>query len=383
MKHIASPRRGFSTGACATAAAKAAALLLIGKPRKSVSLFLPWNSPEATNVDFPVVNREGGDGWASCAVVKDAGDDPDVTNGLEIRAAVHEMRGNGGCSVTTSGKKSVALKIEGGEGVGRVTKPGLAPPVGGPAINPVPLEMIERSVSEILENEKSCEGKAFRVVISVPDGKEAAKKTLNARLGIIGGISILGTTGIVIPTSIDAWLATIDASLDVAEANGCRQVVLSVGRSSEAAAQRLFPDLPPEAFVLIGDHAGYAFKAAGARKMQIILAGQFAKFCKIASGLLDTNVRNAGLDPSFMRKILLDAGFAGFDEIFDGNRVSARLIMEKILTPDDRGVFKMVTRKAAEVAASVVGVEVGAALFDYNKKCLARLDHESSIKTQR
>lgn len=375
MKSVFSPRRGFSTGACAAAAAKAAAYFLYGKPVKTASLFLPWNSPGAVEVEFSIVNPKIGEGWACCGVVKDAGDDPDVTNGLEITAAVHCLKSvpeTVSLPNVSSTEDSISIFIEGGEGVGTVTKAGLAPAVGESAINPIPREMIKRSVLEALRDVKDRTEKIFKVVVSIPGGEEVAKKTLNGRLGILGGLSILGTTGIVIPTSIDAWKAAIDASLDVALASGLRKVVLSVGRSSEAAAQLLFSDLPPEAFVLIGDHAGYAIKASASRGLKIILAGQFAKFCKIASGLQDTNVREAWLNPEFMRKILLDAGFSGFDAVLNKKRVSARRIMETLLKDDDRGVFSAITEKVAGFAETLAGEEVGAVLFDYGKNCLAR-----------
>ncbi|HTP66405.1 MAG TPA: cobalt-precorrin-5B (C(1))-methyltransferase CbiD, partial [Geobacteraceae bacterium] len=195
-------RYGYTTGACAAAAAKGAALMLRGQEIvEEVELVLPGD----VFARFRLHGQKLGEGSASCYVIKDSGDDPDVTNGAEIHV-----------SVRADYFAARGIRIEGGAGVGRVTKPGLAVPVGEWAINPVPRRMIREVLKEVFA--MRCIPMALTVTISIPNGKELAKKTLNARLGIIGGLSILGTTGIVRPVSAEAWTDTINAAIDVAVA---------------------------------------------------------------------------------------------------------------------------------------------------------------------
>jgi cobalt-precorrin-5B (C1)-methyltransferase len=236
-------RYGFTTGACAAAAAKGAALMLRDRIcLEGVDITLPCGETAMFRLHGQVI----GENSASCFVVKDAGDDTDVTNGAEIHATVTLKNAVGAdpcvCPGRTHGfaptKPVKQLIIEGGIGVGRVTKPGLSVPVGEWAINPVPRKMIAEAVSKVFPPDFS--PLTPHVTISIPNGEELAKKTLNARLGIIGGLSILGTTGIVRPISAQAWTDTIDAAIDVALACGCETLVLSTGRTSEITIQRFF-----------------------------------------------------------------------------------------------------------------------------------------------
>jgi cobalt-precorrin-5B (C1)-methyltransferase len=202
-----------------------------------------------------------------------------------------------------------------------------------------------------------------------------ASRTLNARLGIEGGISILGTTGIVIPMSTDAWRATVDAGLDVAQAGGVERVVLSHGRSSEAAAQVLFAgELPAEAFVLMGDHVGYALEGAADRRLGIVLAGQFAKFCKVAAGHFATHVKDSALDLGVLARLLREAGFPAADAERALNANTAREVFQRLAREGDRGVFRALTEMVAERASQRIGERVGVAavLFGYDKAPLAR-----------
>ena len=377
-------RHGYTTGACAAAAAKGATLRLLGRAVDRVELALPWGRPDATPRAFRLVGPEQGPGWAGCGVVKDAGDDPDVTDKIEIRASVHRDDEPPGVQRVVHSEPlfrirheeagPVAVRIDGGEGVGRVTKPGLAVSVGEAAINPVPRRMIEAAV---LAAARACgvEGPAaFRVVVRVPRGREVARRTLNARLGILGGISILGTTGIVVPMSADAWRATVDAGLDVARAAGLDRVVLSHGRSSESAAQRLLRELPPEAFVLMGDHVGYSLDAAAARGLGIVLAGQFAKFCKVAAGHFETHVKDSTLDKALIADLMAGAGFPPDRAAGARTANTARQVFQRLLEEGDRGVFGALARRVARRAAERVGgrVPVEAVLFGYDKRVLAR-----------
>jgi cobalt-precorrin-5B (C1)-methyltransferase len=336
-------RHGYTTGACAAAAAKGAALMLRDRrPVEEVAIDLPRGERVAFAVRSPVI----GDGSASCFVVKDAGDDPDVTNGAEIHAKV---------SLIPSGD---GIVIEGGTGIGRATKPGLAVRPGEWAINPVPKRMIEEAVREIFPLHDS--PFTIHVSIGIPDGEERAKKTLNARLGIIGGLSILGTTGIVTPISTRAWTDTIDAAVDVAVAGGCRTVVLSTGRTSELAAQRYLGtgdgelaagsdgSWPEEAFVMMGDHVAHALRSCEARGVaEVILAAQFAKLLKIACGHGQTHVSSSEIDLRMLARWLEEAGEKRIAEIAC-SAGTAREVLEK--TGADPLLIGMVARRAEEAA---------------------------------
>lgn len=359
-------RSGFSTGACAAAAAKGAALALLGDVPTTASLKLPWGSPDARPVAFAVSPVARAPNEAVFAVRKDAGDDPDATDGLELRAQVSLF--------PSKADRELHVVVDGGEGVGRVTKPGLASPVGTAAINPVPRAMIDAAVREAAAERGFCGGATFEVVITVPRGEEVAKKTLNARLGILGGLSILGTTGIVIPMSDDAWRATIDSCLDVARAAGVSRVVLAHGRTSEGAARALFPDLPLEAFVLMGDHVGHGLEAAAHRGLPIVLVGQFAKFCKVGSGSFETHVKDSTLDLSLLARLLEEAGFPPAEAAAALEANTAREVYERLRSGGDRGVFDALCRTVAVRAFERAGggVPLEGVLFGYGKEPLAR-----------
>ncbi len=313
-------RHGYTTGACAAAAAKGAALMLREQRLvEEVEIALPAGEPAT----FRLHGQEFTENFASCFVVKDAGDDPDVTNGAAIHAAVtrvdnvgaqhaapgENVSGAACCAPTEPPDRFII--IDGGVGIGRVTKPGLAVPVGEWAINPVPRRMIEEAVREVFHFQPSAF--SLHCLISIPNGAVLAKKTLNERLGIVGGLSILGTTGIVRPISAKAWTDTIDAAIDVALACGCTTVVLSTGRTSEMVAQNYFgheargadprgPErrgerLKEEAYVMMGDHVGYALHACAEKGVrEVVVAGQFAKLLKIACGHEQTHVSSSELD---------------------------------------------------------------------------------------
>ena len=240
--------------------------------------------PDGNRVSFTIhasgLKNDGSTAWAS--VIKDAGDDPDVTNGAEIMAEVriiHERekgrKGEG---------ESFAIEIKGGKGVGMVTKPGLSVGIGEPAINPVPRRMIGEAVMEAvaINSEGWKPESSAEIIISVPQGEALSKKTLNSRLGIIGGISILGTTGIVRPISAEAWTATISASMNVAKALGYGSIVLSAGRASEKAHMGKM-DFPEESYVMMGDYLEFALLDAVRHGFTAIhLCAQWAKMIKIA-----------------------------------------------------------------------------------------------------
>lgn len=275
-------KSGFTTGTAAAAAAKGAlTLILDGRPPESVEVTLLTGDV----LTIPILGGERIDAErARCAVIKDAGDDPDVTHRAEIGATVRfvEDPRDGGVVIT------------GGEGVGRVTKPGLETPPGEPAITGGPRRMIRQAVDEVLTAHRRRGRVTAR--IDVPAGRELARNTLNGRLGIVGGISILGTTGIVRPLSHDAYIATIDAALSVAAAAGVETVVLTTGRRSERFSQERWPRLPEEAFVQIGDFFKTALEKTAARGLrQATLTVFFGKAVKMAQRIPHTHAAKSRL----------------------------------------------------------------------------------------
>lgn len=271
-------RQGFSTGTAAAAAAQGALWELLELPcPERVEVLLPGGG----RLVIPLLYHRRSGARGEAAVIKDAGDDPDVTHGAQVGARVWRLDGQ-------SAKEG--LVFLGGEGVGRVTKPGLVLAVGEPAINPVPRKMIRRSLDQVWESQ--CPGQALRlgVEIFVPQGEELARHTLNPRLGIMGGISILGTTGLVKPFSHEAYRATIVASLRVAQALGLKAVAYTTGGKSEAHLRRQLPELPEAAFVQMGDYVRFALRtAANLGFGEIIAAAFFGKAVKIAQGRAHTH----------------------------------------------------------------------------------------------
>ncbi len=362
-------RSGYTTGACAAAAAKGAAWMLAGqKLTDQVSILLPGGA----SATFLLHGQTFAGESASCYVIKDAGDDPDITNGAEVHALVSgnppQPPFRKGVGVITG--EGVGVVIEGGVGIGRVTKPGLAIPPGEWAINPVPLRMIEQVVRDVL-TEFTIKNSTFKITISIPDGEERAKKTLNARLGIIGGLSILGTTGIVRPISAKAWTDTIDSALDVAKACGCRTVVLSTGRTSELAAQRHLPQLPEEACIMMGDHIAYALRACAVRGfMEPIIACQFAKLLKIACGHENTHAAASELDLATLHSWCAAAGFPPELLAIISRANTAREIA--IATCFDAALMSLVKTRAIQSAAQhAPGIRVQPLLCGYDGTAVA------------
>ncbi len=272
-------RRGWTTGTCATAAAKAAyAALLGGCFPDPVEVRLP----RGERVAFALAETGRGPDSATAGVVKDAGDDPDVTHGALIRATVRP------------GSPGSGVRFRAGAGVGTVTRPGLALPPGEPAINPVPRQMIQAAIAEVA----SVHGAAGDAVveISIPDGEALARQTLNGRLGIVGGLSILGTTGIVVPYSCAAWIASIQRGIDVARATGLSHVAGATGRASEDAVRALH-GLPEAALIEMGDFVGAMLKYLRRHPVaRVTVAGGVAKMTKLAQGRLDLHAKRGAAD---------------------------------------------------------------------------------------
>jgi cobalt-precorrin-5B (C1)-methyltransferase len=436
-------RSGYTTGACAAAAAKAATILLLqntapptypspspcavnsattrgergegkgggenlGSEIWALGSDVEIPFPDGSRVSFKVHSSQftvyGSASIAQASVIKDAGDDPDVTNGAEIVAEI-VMR-NTLCVMGNNIKKETlesnpnkslritnhaSLIVKGGKGVGLVTKPGLPVPVGEAAINPVPRQMIREAVIEAIQNTEyrihpptlpspsRGEGKGggestgfvLEITISVPDGESLAKKTLNSRLGITGGISILGTTGIVKPISSEAWTATITLSMDVTKAVGLDEVVLSAGRASEKAHMKK-NNLPEDAYIMMGDYLEFALleaKKHGFKKIH--LCAQWAKMLKIAMATPQTHVKHGALDTKkaveFLNhlgiKISQELEFNTAHEIFD-------FITSTFNKP--QSIFPQVCSAAKKYVAGITsGIPVIIHLISYGGEIIA------------
>jgi cobalt-precorrin-5B (C1)-methyltransferase len=284
-------RRGWTTGTCATAAAKAAyAALLTGEFPDPVEVRLPGGE----HPSFPLAVSRKGEDLAIAGVVKDAGDDPDVTHGALVLATVR---------IGASGSGVIFCA---GEGVGTVTRAGLPLPPGEPAINPVPRQMIRDAIAEVAA---AANGSGDVVVeIAIPGGEAMAAKTLNARLGIVGGLSILGTTGIVVPYSCASWIHGIRQGIDVARAMGLGHVAGATGRTSETAVQKLH-DLPEIALIDMGDFVGGMLKYLRRHPVpRITIAGGVGKMTKLAQGLLDLHSKRGSVDFAALAALAAAAG---------------------------------------------------------------------------
>ncbi len=290
---------------------------------------------------------------AWCSVIKDAGDDPDVTNRAEIGTRVSRVEG------------SREIFINAGKGVGRITKPGLELAPGEPAINPGPRRMIRESLEKVLQELGLQDG--LRVEVFVPRGEEIARRTLNHRLGIVGGISILGTTGVVRPMSHAAYIATIDSALAVARACGLDRVVCTTGRRSERFAQGIFPELAEEGFVQIGDYFAESMKRS-ARKghKQVILVVFFGKAVKMAQGAPHTHAAKSSLALEELavrvQKQCKGAGLA--ERVSAANTAREAFFMLQGQCP---GIFEWVAGRMAEQAQAFAGsgINVRAVLLDF------------------
>ena len=282
-------RTGWTTGTCASAAAKAALTALRDQsPQNDVEVALPGGR----RVTFSVESCRYDPAQATAVVIKDAGDDPDVTHGAHLTATVRW-------------RDEPGVALEGGEGVGVVTRPGLGIDVGEPAITATPRAMIIQAVSEVADPAE----RGVLVIISVPGGEKMARKTTNARLGILGGISILGTTGIVRPFSTASWRASVEQAVSVMAAQGERTVVLCTGGRTEKGAMALLPDLPEVCFVEVGDFTGAALRRALEVGLErVIFVGMAGKLAKLAAGILMTHYTRSKVDLGLLAEVTRAAG---------------------------------------------------------------------------
>jgi cobalt-precorrin-5B (C1)-methyltransferase len=349
-------RTGYTTGTSASAATKAALLTLISSQIfNTIDVFLPKGKIATLQIAWTRTNQDNQS--VTCAVIKDGGDDPDVTHGAEI------------CSTVSLTNNKGLIEIDGGIGVGRVTRPGLGLEIGSAAINPVPKKMIEYTVFNSAKSLLSQNG--FKVIISVPKGGELAKKTDNPRLGIVGGISILGTTGIVFPYSTASFAASIRQSLDVAISLGTDNVVLTTGGRSEDFIKKVYDYLPDYAFIQMGDFSGYTIKQCTNRSIKkIIIAGFIGKLTKMAMGIKQTHVRGSHISIDFMANLAAKCVDSKdiINEIRKAN--TARHVSEIINQYNIKNFFSLICKHVyTEMSKhSNNSIEIVVIMFDFDGK---------------
>jgi cobalt-precorrin-5B (C1)-methyltransferase len=347
--------RGWTTGTCAAAASRAAyEALLTGTFPDPVPVLLPGGA----RATFALATTHSGASFAQAGVVKDAGDDPDVTHGALIVATVRQ------------GPPGSGIEFRAGEGVGTVTRAGLPLPPGEPAINPIPRAMIRTGIAEVA----ALHGATPDVIVelSIPGGEAIAARTLNGRLGIVGGLSILGTTGIVVPYSCSAWIHSIHRGIDVARAAGLTHIAGATGSTSEAAIARLY-GLPETALIDMGDFVGGMLKYLRRHPVpRVTIAGGMAKMTKLAQGLLDLHSRRGEVDLSFLSRL---AATAGGDAALTGQIIQSNSAMEAFGQAQFAGIDlpSAVAAAAWHTAAQAAGagMDVDVVIFDRSGGLLA------------
>ena len=350
-------RTGFTTGTCATASSKAAALAIINqKTISSVDVLLP----KRDRINIKINSCEFTKNNARCSVIKDGGDDPDVTHGAEIFVDL-SLTNNVG-----------TVEIDGGNGVGRVTKPGLGLEIDSAAINPTPKKMILENVQEVAEEILKENG--IKVLISVPKGKELATKTDNPRIGILNGISILGTSGIVIPYSTASFAAAIRQQIDVVSSMNDEEVVLTTGGRSEDFAREIIK-LPDHSFIQMGDFSGYTIQQCAKKSLKkAYVAGFIGKLAKMAAGVKQTHVKGGKVDMKFLSELAkrCNADSETIRKILGAN--TARNVQEIIMEDDVNGFFDEITKEVCNQMRqhSEEKIPVEVILFDFDGKVLSR-----------
>ena len=350
-------RTGFTTGSCATASSKAGVLSIINqKKTEQIDIILP----KRTKLDIKINSCEFTKNSAKCSVIKDGGDDPDVTHGAEIFVGVELTN------------KIGEIEIDGGEGVGRVTKPGLGLEIGSAAINPTPKKMILENVTEI--SKEILEKNGIMIKVSVPNGKELGPKTDNPRIGIMGGISILGTSGIVIPYSTASFAAAIRQQIAVVSSMNDDNVVLTTGGRSEDFARAII-ELPDHSFIQMGDFSGYTIKQCAKQGLKkAYVAGFIGKLAKMAAGVKQTHVKGGKVDMKFLSELAkrCDAKSDTISKILGAN--TARNVQEIIIEDKVDGFFDEVTKEACNQMRqhSEEKIPVEVILFDFDGKVLSR-----------
>lgn len=319
---------GFTTGTCAQAAVKGACIMLTKhKTLKNVEVL----TPSGVKLCIGIIDQKIGKNLASCAVIKDSGDDPDVTNGAKICAEARFSNTEG-------------ITIKGAKGVGKVTKPGLAIAIGEWAINPVPRKIIQEEASRFL----SGKNKGLEITISVPAGEEIAKRTFNPKLGIVGGISIIGTTGIVEPKSLDAYKAALTLQLDVFKAQGYKKVIFVLGYVGEKFCKERL-NTKEDSVIKIGDHIGFMLKECSRKKIkEALLIGHIGKLIKVTNGQFNTHCE------------------------YGDKRLESIARYAKSCNADNDTIKKILSQKTTEAAIPILKESGLAKVFDYIAKDVAQ-----------
>ena len=352
-------RTGFTTGTCATAASKAGILAIINQQSlNSVDVILPKRDKiniQINSCNFSKYN-------AQCSVIKDGGDDPDVTHGAEIFVNI---------SLTD---KVGSIEIDGGKGVGRVTKPGLGLEIGTAAINPTPKKMILENIQEVGEEVLGKNG--IKIVVSVPTGEELAKKTDNPRIGILDGISILGTSGIVIPYSTASFAAAIRQQIDVVSSMNDEEVVLTTGGRSEDFAREIIK-LPDHSFIQMGDFSGYTIQQCAKKSLKkAYVAGFIGKLAKMAAGVKQTHVKGGKVDMKFLSELAkrCNANSETIRKILGAN--TARNVQEIVIEDGVDGFFDEITKETCNQMRqhSEEKIPVEVILFNFDGNILSRYE---------
>ena len=352
-------RTGFTTGTCATAASKAGILAIINQQSlNNVDVILPKRDKINIQINSCNFSKDN----AQCSVIKDGGDDPDVTHGAEIFVDI---------SLTD---KIGSIEIDGGKGVGRVTKPGLGLEIGTAAINPTPKKMILENIQEVGEEVLGKNG--IKIVVSVPTGEELAKKTDNPRIGILDGISILGTSGIVIPYSTASFAAAIRQQIDVVSSMNDEEVVLTTGGRSEDFAREIIK-LPDHSFIQMGDFSGYTIQQCAKKSLKkAYVAGFIGKLAKMAAGVKQTHVKGGKVDMKFLSELAkrCNASSETIRKILGAN--TARNVQEIVIEDSVDGFFDEITKETCNQMRqhSEEKIPVEVILFNFDGNILSRYE---------
>lgn len=345
-------RYGYTTGSCAAGASKGSAqMLLEGNPIEAVKI----STPKGWDLKLDILEKEIGEGWACCGVKKDGGDDPDATNGLMIYSRISWRQDN-------------KINIEGGIGVGRVTKKGLPVAVGKAAINPVPLQMIEKEVREIIGGERGVD-----IEIFVPKGQEVAVKTFNPRLGIEGGISILGTSGIVEPMSEEAWKDSLSLEISVAKEEGLEELIFVPGNYGRDLIKNNY-SFQDKYVIKTSNFIGFMLdKAVEYRMRKILLVGHLGKLVKVAGGTFHTHSKIADGRREVMAAYLglLGASPEEIKGVLDSNTTEEAVTLLQEMKKE--AIFPLLAQKISEKARERTGgeIEIGTIIFTMEHGILA------------
>jgi len=328
---------GFTSGTCATISAKAAMKLLLGEERQEKEQII---LDDGGNCEMVLHQNQNGEDFALCSVVKNSGDDPDITDGMEI-------------GVRLSWNKENSIRFVKGEGVGTATLDGLGIPLGEPAVNPVPRKMIRFELEQLLEDHEIDKG--VNVSVFVPLGRKLGAKTFNPKLGIVDGISIIGTTGRIKPYSLDAYVQTIQKQLDLAVLNDSKHIVMNSGGRSERYLKQIFPDLNNLAFLQYGNFIGEMLKTINGSGVEKVSMGiMTGKAIKLAAGNLDTHSKKVVLDHEFLQNLTRECNYS--DDVIDkvGKIKMGRELEDIFNFSGDEAFFKAIKEHCVAVCQNII-----------------------------